>query len=78
MGVLHLPQKTSESYRPSIDENQTNFIVFGGMSWTDQKIHKDTYLLTLTHNSLSAYLAKLPAAQLPSPDVFRGNASLTL
>lgn len=84
MGVLHLPQKTSEFKRPAVDVNEISWLVFGGMPFVEQKAQRKAYLLTLRHDTKKAQIAKLPNAELPvnegddSGETFRGNATLGL
>lgn len=79
MGVLHVPQKVSESGKLAIISNQTSFLVFGGMAFQDQRTDKTTYLLTLRHDTKKAQLAKVPQASLPGEgETFRGNVALSL
>ena len=76
MGVIHIPQKDSES-RPVL-KDEVQFLVFGGIDFATQEEKSEAFLVTLRHHEKKSYASRLPWADLPHPDTFRGNASLCL
>ena len=77
MGVIHIPKRKVEFGTGNVIENETTFLAFGGMAFTEQEQENKAFLVTLNHDTKGVQIAKLPNANLPGEgDTFRGNVRL--
>lgn len=50
MGVIHVPKRKREfSNSTNNEKNETTFLAFGGMAFTEQVVDDKAFLLTLNH-----------------------------
>ena len=71
----------NECYRPSIDKNETNLLVFGGYSFPNERPMTEAHIVTLKHDLKKCFVAPVPTLGLPvsafvEGESFRGNQTL--